>query len=455
MVARLILVGMVLASAHLHASQPGVLRISVTVTSASGEATPVSRHRLQISDNPASAVPRRVITSADGLAEVRLAPGNYTIESEQPVAIDGKGYQWTQIIDIVAGREHILTLTRDNATQVDAAEVPVPSTPVSSSPSTEWEKGAVTIWTATTRGSGVLMDARGLVVVDLDVVGTATTVEVQLSPTLKVTGAVVVSDATRGLALVRISPEIATTLSPAPPECAPSSTSADAVCGLLASGVAALATAPAPAATLLPVEPPAPATAPDRDPARATSTKRPHRLSSSDFDITFITPGQVRERDSWPAADPRMPTGFANWSEYVETTPPVLLIRVTPKLTEGFWTKVARGALTLQGVSIPPLTRLKPDFASMRVVCGTTDVVPIHPFRMEHPLTVEDTLVEGLYVFAPDALGPSCGTVTLHLSSEKQSGAADRVVVDAKIVAQVWEDLAPYRGNRSPTPDFW
>ena len=186
-------------------------------------------------------------------------------------------------------------------------------------------------------------------------------------------------------------------------------------------------------------------------------------MSSADFDIVFITPVQLmaarapsdrtgargrNARARLPDADDiteRLLTDFGNWSEYVAATPPVLLIRVTPKLVEGFWTKVARGAAMTQGMSIPPIKRLKPDFAKMRAFCGDAEIVPVHPFKLEHRVSDNDTLVEGLYAFDPGALAPSCATVKLQLYSAKEPQKADTLVVDAKIVEQIWQDFAPYR----------
>ena len=92
-----------------------VLHIKVVVVDAERKATPVPRHALLVSDNPASAPPRRIVTALDGTADVRLRPGNYTVESDRPVAFQGKAYQWTQMVDIVAGRDAVLELTADNA----------------------------------------------------------------------------------------------------------------------------------------------------------------------------------------------------------------------------------------------------------------------------------------------------------------------------------------------------
>ena len=97
-----------------------VLRIKVVLIDAERKPTPVARHALLISDNPPSAAPRRIVTALDGTAEVRLRPGNYTVESERPVAFQSKAYQWTQMVDIAAGRDAVLELTADNA-EVDAA----------------------------------------------------------------------------------------------------------------------------------------------------------------------------------------------------------------------------------------------------------------------------------------------------------------------------------------------
>ena len=108
----LILAALVLAYPHAALPQAtGSLHIKVVLVDAEQKAMPVPRHVLLISDNPASAPPRRVITALDGTADVTLRPGNYTIESDQPVAFQGKSYEWMQIVDIVAGRTMVLELT--------------------------------------------------------------------------------------------------------------------------------------------------------------------------------------------------------------------------------------------------------------------------------------------------------------------------------------------------------
>jgi len=136
---------------------------------------------------------------------------------------------------------------------------------------------------------------------------------------------------------------------------------------------------------------------------------------------------------------------FRNWAEYVEDYPPVVLVRVTPKLVEGFWTTVARGAAQTQGVAIPAIKRPKSGFSRMRAFCGDTEITPIHPFKLEQRIGESDPIYEGLYAFDPGALGPQCGTVKLVLYSEKEPEKGDTRVVDPRVVQQIWQDFTPYR----------
>ena len=48
-------------------------------------------------------------------------------------------------------------------------------------------------------------------------------------------------------------------------------------------------------------------------------------------------------------------------------------------------------------------------------------------------------------LFITRALGPHCGTVKLDLFSDKAPGKADPLVVDPKLLQQIWQDFAPYR----------
>ena len=186
-------------------------------------------------------------------------------------------------------------------------------------------------------------------------------------------------------------------------------------------------------------------------------------MTSSEFDVTLITPlltysaqrqlEQSRGRDTRSGLRAptvaetalRLLTEFSNWSEYVAEFPPVLLVRVTPKFVEGFWTTVARGAARTQGVALPPIKHFKSGFSRLRAMCGNTEITPIHPFRLALRVSETDAIHEGLYAFDPGALGPQCESAKLVLYSEKESDKADTRVVDPKVLQQIWQDFAPYR----------
>ena len=523
-----------------------VLRIKVTIVGADGQVRPVPRHALLISENPSSAAPRRAVTALDGTAEVRLRPGNYTVESDEPLIFQGKAYEWRQTLDVAPGRVTSLELTAANAL-VDAAGSSPSSTPGAPGSASalliDWQSSVVSIWSPTMLGSGFLIDARGLIATNQRLVGRATTLEVQLSPTEKVAARVLAKDPDRNVAILWVDPKAVASLRPVQLGYAdgrPAPAARDKVFAIstpihddksLSSGTVSRVTARTivsdvridddslgaplfnaagvviaittpddetsgaggavridearsaiadaekkmlnanpPDGTRLPVEPPHPSDdeALKEAAKRRTGSLAPYAVKAADFDVSLITPvlvygtrhpveqvgGRERGRPERGRAEMQAPlravADFGNWENYVRDDPPVLLIRATPKLVESFWTTLARGAAQTQGVSLPPIKRLKAGFSRMRLFCGDTEVTPIHPFKIEQRIGENDAVYEGLYVFDPAAIGPHCATVKLTLFSDKDPEKGDTRVIDAKIIQQIWQDLG--HGGRIPDP---
>jgi len=201
--------------------------------------------------------------------------------------------------------------------------------------------------------------------------------------------------------------------------------------------VAKVKDAPAPSETHLPVEPsePAPVAAFKEAVKRRAGSLKPYQVAASEFDVAFMTPVMNFAAQSQPNQN------FSNWSDYVADIPPVLFVRVTPKMAESFWAKAARGAAYTQGMALPPLKRLKSGFERLQAYCGSTEVSPIHPFKLELRVSETDSVYEGLYTFDPAALGPGCSTVSLVLYSEKEPAKADTRVIDPKILQQISRDF--------------
>ena len=203
---------------------PSVLHIKIVLTDGQQKATPVARHALLISENPTSAPPRRIVTGVDGTADVRLRPGNYTVESDEPVAFEGKAYNWTQMVDIAAGRDAVLELTAGNA-QIEAVSAATTASAAAVETDAsfllpQWKDSVVALWTATTYASGFVVDARGLIATNQRVIGAATSVEVQFTPTIKVAARVLVADPVRDVAVLWIDPKALASVRPVPLGCA-------------------------------------------------------------------------------------------------------------------------------------------------------------------------------------------------------------------------------------------
>jgi S1-C subfamily serine protease len=493
------------------------LHIRAVLADPTGQATPVGRHTLIISDNPPTREPRRVVTTIDGTADVRLRPGNYTVESDQPIAFQGKAYRWRQVLDVEAGGDSALELTVANAVTEPIEPGPADATPLATDPSLSvrrWLDSVVEVWTPTAHASGFLVDAAGLIATNQRAVGDATSVEVQLSRSIKVAGTVLETDRQRDVAVIRVDPAAMAAITPVPLRCSSGAapiareqeiytiaaplrqdkswswgtvSRADAtaiasdlriatggvggpvftasgdvagitslpdgrdeprsgatrvvrlehVCNVMAAAATKVTDVPAPSGTRLPVEPmaPAPVAAFKEAVKRRAGSLKPYQLAAADFDVAFIPPILNYAAQSQSNPD------FSNWSEYAADIPPVLFVRVTPKMVESLWVKMARGAAMTQGMALPAIKHLKSGFLRMQALCGSTEVIPIHPFKLELRVSETEAIYEGLYVFDPAALGPACGTVTLVLYSEKAPEKADTRVVDPKLLQQVWRDL--------------
>jgi len=525
-----------------------VLHIKIVLLDADRQPMPVPHHALLISDNPATAPPKRIVTTQDGTAEVRLPPGNYTVESDRPVVLDGKAYQWRQDVDIAAGRDAALELTTDNA-EAEAAgagreTASPPLVDEASSLMTQWQNSVVGVWSPTAHASGFPIDAKGTIATNQRAVGAATSVEIQITRTLKIAATVLAADAARDVAVLWADPAATQSMRPVPLDCAqtgkpplangqeifaigvplreqkgmasgtvkrtdpngivpdlvletgsaggpvfttggriigitsivddkdermqgdPRLVPVSDVCEVVASAEKRRKDVAPPSATHLPVEPsrPFPTDALKAAVKRRAGSLNPYQMSSTEFDIAFITPVMTyaadhppeqvsgRDRNNAGGRPPEPPQAlmrplmdFGNWSDYVAEFSQTLLVRITPKLVEGFWTKVARGAAQTQGVAIPAIKHFKSGFSKMRAFCGDAEVAPIHPFKLEHRVSDNDEISEGLYVFDPGALGPQCGAVKFVLFSEKQPDNGETQVVDPKLIEQIWKDFEPYR----------
>lgn len=197
--------GVTVGIAADQAPTSGVLLIEVSAgTNEQGTAV-ARRHALLVSDNPPSRSPWRVVTRLDGTGRLTLPPGHYTIESEEPIVVQGRTYEWRQDVEVTAGGSTTVTLTTANA------EVGTPSADSTTSGVPrkidhwdlliKWQESVVPLWTPTAHAAGVVV-APGLLATTQRVVGSAAQIEAQLTPTLKVAARVLVADQARNVAIL-------------------------------------------------------------------------------------------------------------------------------------------------------------------------------------------------------------------------------------------------------------
>lgn len=239
---------------------------------------------------------------------------------------------------------------------------------------------------------------------------------------------------------------------------------------------ARMATITRPSPTLLPVEPSNtfPIDALKSMLLQEKFDAKPYFFNEGDFDIAFITPiltyraekeseiraakeknkrnrkSQTAVQDSFRPLDE-----LKNWEQYVGEYKPVLFVRATPRLKETGGSIFLRSLAASGGAyNVPAKMRFKTDFYRMKLMCGSKEVAPIVPGRIAHVVNVRngfvnatDATYEGFYEYPADAIGPSCGQVSLMLFSEKKPDSATTKTVSEKTVGRVFDDFAPYRAE--------
>jgi len=206
----------------------------------------------------------------------------------------------------------------------------------------------------------------------------------------------------------------------------------------------------APSADLLPVEPadffPSDALVSLLQRTEKMDTK-PYFFPAGQFEVGVLTPAvryYLGHRDEMELArkaakrsgsDPAQTKVPAKAVEHAQDYPPTLLVRVVPKF------------------SIMWKVKFKNGFQRMRLLCRGKEIPPIDPGRGEYELhdqrnRVIDTTMQGLYSYAPDAISPTCGGMSLEIFSEKDPNTPITQPVETATVERVWADFEPYRKGK-------
>lgn len=195
-----------------------------------------------------------------------------------------------------------------------------------------------------------------------------------------------------------------------------------------------------------------------------------------DYDVAFVTPilkyrhlasgvkaakeKEKRNRRSVSAVQGTFEPldELKGWEEYIGEYEPVLVVQASPKLKETFWSAFGRGMAASGGAYYTGSAkmRFKTDFYKMKLLCGSVEVKPLFPGKIERVVDVRNAYVnvtdatfDGLYKYPADAITANCGTVTLQLFSEKDPNQPKIKVLDQKTISAVTADFAPYLAQRA------
>jgi S1-C subfamily serine protease len=221
---------------------------------------------------------------------------------------------------------------------------------------------------------------------------------------------------------------------------------------VIASAESAVAAAVLPSAEMLPVEPDRPFPPEALKAAAKKVDVKKYAFEVGDFDGLLVTPLLAY---GVAASQPKTPfEELRSWGEYVGAFRAVLIIRVLPKVSEGFLSRLNRAVSEQMYSQSVAKLKFKTNFSRMRLFCGATEVQPIQPGKIAWAVDVRNKIVdlrgnvsEGFYAFEPNAIRPDCKSVRLEITSQTESEKPSSKVLSQQLVEQVWADFESYRAS--------
>src|ERR1044072_6936850 len=104
---------MMATTAHSQSQRLGKVTIKVTLNDNLGQNFALVIKKLN-NESVISAI--RAKTTADGSVSLSLTPGDYVVESEKPLIVNGKSYEWSLKLKVESGSTASLELDNDDAT---------------------------------------------------------------------------------------------------------------------------------------------------------------------------------------------------------------------------------------------------------------------------------------------------------------------------------------------------
>jgi len=145
----------------------------------------------------------RVKTTADGSVSVSLTPGDYVVESEKPLIVNGKSYEWSVKLKVESGSTALLELDTEDATITTTDNALRRGRIVDETDLLKvLSDGVVNVQGELAQGTGSIVDGTGLILTSQHVIERSKEVRVQFGAGKKVAAKLVVEDPDLDLAVV-------------------------------------------------------------------------------------------------------------------------------------------------------------------------------------------------------------------------------------------------------------
>ncbi|HET6863448.1 MAG TPA: serine protease, partial [Pyrinomonadaceae bacterium] len=153
-------------------------------------------------DNESAISAIRVKTSADGSVSVSLVPGDYVVESEKPLIVKGKSYEWSVKLKVESSTA-LLELNNENATITAADEALRRGRIVDETDLLKvLSDGVVNVQGELAQGTGSIVDSTGLILTSQHVIERSKELRVQFGDNKKVAAKLVAEDPDLDLAIL-------------------------------------------------------------------------------------------------------------------------------------------------------------------------------------------------------------------------------------------------------------
>ena len=200
------------APAHLQSRTLGKVAIKVILKAGDQPAAPVQNFGLLVkklndgsADIVTSAIP--IKTTADGSASLSLIPGDYVVESERPLIVNGKSYEWSVKLKVQSRSTALLELNNEGATITNADDALRRGRIVDEADLLKvLGDGVVNVQGELAQGTGSIVDSRGLILTSQRVIERSKELRVQFDGSKKVAARLVVDDPDSDLAVLWVDP---------------------------------------------------------------------------------------------------------------------------------------------------------------------------------------------------------------------------------------------------------